>query len=1020
MEEVRVAPGVPAPVGYPMTVSSTPLRVALAPATGVSPVGGDHLYGRSRESHALLAAYRRACEGSAELLLLAGPGGIGKTSLVEQFRAKLPDDRGFFISGKFDQLQRDVPFSAVISAINDLVRQLENLDEPAQARWRKRIQAALGQNGRIVTEGIPALEAILGPQPPLPKLQAAESQNRFNSTVQNFVRVFCQPGRPLVLFLDDLQWADAASLQLLKLVMLAQDAASLLLIAAFRDQETPPNHPFRLAVKDMELRSVPIETLTLQPLGWSDISQFVADALRVEVDAATPLATVIRDKTAGNPFFIRQFLEKLQNDGLIRREGTGEMLRIDLEAVHGAAITQNVADLISQQIARLDPQTQEVLRVAAAIGNRFKLGTLARVAGRSPRETAELLGKAAKEGLIVVPDSGDSLVRPFAFRHDRVQQAAYASIPAAARPALNLAIGRTLLAEATDVAGAVFDIVNHMNRGIALIDSRAERVRVAELNLLAATRARNSTAYDVAVRTSQSAIDLLGWDAWEENHGLAFESHLKLAESQTLMANFEGAFRTLDAALPHVNAAERGRLQTLRTHTYLSMGDMAGALACGRQAAQVFGLTLPENPDDIRQQLQAEIGAILAITAERDIEGLLDLPKMTDPDRLALMSLLMHCIPAAYQVNPELFALICCKMVSLSIEHGNAPESAKGYGSFGVILSGVIGNYRDADRFGKLGVDLCERMGNIAVRSASYFTWAAFASFWRRPIDESIAQFAEGVKYGLQGGDHPHAAYCAARALTHVMFRGTRIDEATQQAKDAVQLLHRLGDQTNFALINPRVRLLEWLRDDGLSRTLDDSGFDEAAAIRRLEAPGESRTVLSHLQTLRLMHRVWCGDFAEAYRLSKVSAGLLHYSTGLITVVEHNFHESLAAAGSHDGATATERAEILQTLENNQRRMSEWVKACPANFEHLYLAVEAERARIRGEIDAARELFERARGAAAGVGFLNVVALVDELAWRMERAHDHERAAEHLRRAIASCETWGAAGKARALARAAR
>lgn len=994
--------------------------VQLAP-TGPSPAEPDHLYGRSRESHALLAAHRRACEGSAELVLLEGPVGIGKTSLVRQFRAKLTGDRGFFISGKFDQLQRDVPFSAMATAIEDLVRQLERLDEPALARWRKRIQGALGQNGRVIADVVPALEVILGPQPVLPRLESTESHNRFKNTMQNFVRLFCQPGRPLVVFLDDMQWADTASLHLLKLLLLAQDAASLLVIASCRDQETPPAHPWRLAVKEMEMRSVPIETLALQPLGWADIAQLVADALNVDLQNATPLATMIRDKTAGNPFFIRQVLDTLHGDGIIRRDGADGARLIDLDAVHGAAISGNVADLIAQKIARLDAETRHAVGVAAAIGNSFPLDTLARVAGHAPGQTAELLRHAAKEGLIVESDGGDTLFPRFTFLHDRVQQAAYGSIPPAERPALNLAIGRTLLAGAEDVTGAVFDIVNHMNQAIELIDSRAERVRVAELNLLASTRARNSTAYDVAVRTSQSALDLLGWDAWQEHHALALEAHLRLAECQTLMANFEGAFRTLDAALPHVTAAaDQGRLQTLRTHTYLSMGDMAGALACGRQAARLFGLELPEDPEEIRRQLQAEIGAIRAITAERDIEGLLDLPLMTDPDRLALMSVLFHCIPSAYQVNPQLFALICCKMVSLSIEHGNAPVSAKGYGSFGVILSGMLGNYRDADRFGKLGVDLCEKLGDIAVRSASYFTWAAFASFWMRPIDESIAQYAEGVKYGLQGGDHPHAAYCAARSITHQMFRGALLDDTARQAKDALQLLHRLGDLTNFALIDPRVRLIEWLRDDGVSPTLNGASFDENASITRLEAPGESRTVLSHLQTLRLMHRVLCGDFTGAWRIGRISAGLLSYSTGLVTVVEHNFYQSLAAAGCFDTAADAEREELRTVLENNQRQMASWSQTCPANFEHLHLAVEAERARLRGDVADARELFERARAAAAAAGFLNIVALVDELAFRMEQSRDPERAARHLHRAVSAYETWGAGGKARALARATR
>jgi len=977
------------------------------------------LYGRSREIHALSMALRRAAAGDAELVVLSGPAGIGKTTLVQQLRMPLGQQHGYFISGKFDQLQRDVPFSAIVSALQDLVRQLLTESQGQTRAWRDAIVSAVGRNGRVITEVIPALERIIGAQPPLAALESAESQNRFNHVFQNFLQVFCREHRPLVVFLDDMQWADPASLRLLTSLLSGAGTHSLLVIASCRDGEVAATHPFMLSLKELERRAVPVHTVQIAPLGWSDITQFVGDSLLMDGDTAAPLAETIREKTGGNPFFMRQFLQKLQRDGLLTFDEASGTFRCDLAAIRSLAITENVADLIAQKIGRLDPATQRMVSFGAAIGNRFDLTTLASVAECTPERAVELLSAAVRENLLLKPEPNGEMAAPvqYIFQHDRVQQAAYALVPAATRPALNLIIGRTLLAAAgEDVSGQLFEIVNHMNQGIALIDSRSERLRLAKLNQLAATRARNSTAYDLAMRACRSIIELLGWDAWGDNYALAFETHTKLAECQSLMADFEGAFATIDAALPQARGvADRGRLLTVRTHTYLSMGDMTGAVACGRQAAQLFGLELPERPELVREKLQSEIGSIIAWSNQHSIESLLELPPMTDPDRVALMSLLMHCIPPAYQVNPELFALICCKMVSLSIEHGNCPMSAKGYGSFAVILSGIVGNHRDGDRFGKLGVDLCERLNDVTVRSACHFTWAAFASAWVRPIDESIEVFRDGVRWGLASGDHPHAAYCAARMVTHVMFRGAPLPAAREAAEDALQLLQRLGDATNVSLLRSRLRFAEWLRDEAAGSTLDGDGFNEAATLRELQATSVSKSMLSHFQALRVMQRYLAGEYQEAWSISRQSDELLPYSVGMMTIVEHAFFQCLAVTALWSRASDNERVELAARLEAQTRALDTWAASCPQNFASLQLTVAAESARVRGDADAAAELFERALDAARNNRFVQVEAITSELAMHHWLGRDAARARTLRERAVTAYSAWGATRKAKAL-----
>ena len=976
------------------------------------------LYGRSRETHSLSMAYRRAAAGGAELAVLSGPAGIGKTTLVQQMRAPLGQQHGYFVSGKFDQLQRDVPFSAIVSALQDLVRQLLTESQGQTRAWRDAVVGAVGRNGRVITEVIPALERIIGPQPPLAVLEPTESQNRFNLVFQNFLQVFCRENRPLVMFLDDMQWADQASLRLLTSLLSAAGTHSLLVIASCRDNEVAPTHPFMLAIKELERRAVPVHTIKVGPLGWSDITQYLGDSFRVDGDTAGPLAEVIREKTGGNPFFIRQFVQKLQSEGLLSADSSSGIFRCDLCAIRNLAIAENVADLVAQKIGKLDPETQRIVSFGAAIGNRFDLATLAGVAECSMERASELLAAAVRDQLLSIPDTpGDCATTvQYAFQHDRVQQAAYALVPAASRPALNLNIGRKLLAAAgDDLSAHLFEIVNHMNQGIALIDGRADRLRLVKLNLLAATRARNSTAYDLAARACRSALELLGWDAWGENYPLAYEACWRLAECQALMADFEGAFASIDTALANARGnADRGRVLTLRTHIFLSMGDMAGAVACGRQAAALFGLELPESPELVRNLLQEEIGAIIGWCQQHEIESLLELPAMTDPDQVSLMSLLMHCLPSAYQINPELFALLCCKMVRLSIEHGNCPMSAKGYGSFAAILSGIVGNFRDGYRFGKLGVDLCEKLNDVTVRSACHFTWATFASAWVRPVAESIEVYNEGRRFGLASGDHPHAAYCASLVIPHLMARGTALQAIHAQADDGVTLLDRIGDMTNIALLRARRRFTKWLMNVTPERSLDGEGFDEAITLRELQVTSVSKSMLAHYQSLRVMHRYFDGRFAQALTISRQLDDLLMFVPGMMTVVEHVFFQALSASALWRQADPGERASLEKRIEGHLGTLGTWAENCAENFTALRLTVAAELASLRGASTAAGA-YEQAVETARAHGLRHVEAIASELAMRHAMVNDAARVGPLRERAIDAYEAWGAKRKAAAL-----
>lgn len=984
------------------------------------------LYGRDTETGKLIDTFQRVANGSVEAILVSGHTGIGKTSLVHEIHQPITRRRGYFAAGKFDQLRRDIPFSAFVTALQDLVQQLLTESEDAIVGWREAIQSSVGSNGQVIVDVIPALELIIGPQPPVPELEPFEAQNRFNLVFQTFIQVFGKKDHPVVLFLDDMQWADQASLNLVTLILSAPATESLLLVEAYRDNEVSPTHPFVMAVQEQRKRGVAVESIDLKPLEAADVSQLVADALRVDLETAAPLAEVIQQKTLGNPFFIRQFLQTLYAEKLIRFDADRNAFQYDFAAVKSAAITENVAELLAAKLEKLPESTQKALHLAAAIGNRFDLDTLALIYRHSVADTFEHLRPALRDGLIVPlsglealePESLDSplVYRRFGFLHDRVQQAAYAAIPEDERPALHLAIGRVLIAGTApaQAEARLFDIVNHMNHGISLIEDPGERFDLAQLCIRAGRKARKSTAYTLAVRCFRNAVDLLGADAWPEHYGETYEAYSRLAESLCLSAEYDAALATLARAAEAVTSTiDRAKLYTLKVTVHLSMGDMPAALACGRQALELFGVEMPEDPEQMDRMLHSDIAEILERTSAIGIENLLDLPIMNDAEKVATMESLTHCLPAAYQTDQRQYALMCCKMVMLSLEHGNCPLSARAYGSFAALLSSALGDYRDAYRFAKLGVDLAHRLNDPAVLSGVYFLWAMFASHWTKPIDESIELFRKSVQYGLETGDHQHAAYSAARLISHQQARGMPLAELREEARSTLQWLYRIGDVTNIEFLPPRLRLMDWLCGDRpQGDTLGSEQLDEQAISAAIEARG-NRSFESDWHIVLTIQRYLCGDYEAAYRFAEKSETLIPFSAGFITRVEHVFYFSLALTALYSEASSTQREQFEFRLEENQRRLKIWADICPENCLARYLLVEAERARIRDSRLEAMELYDQAIAAAVQNGFANIEAMAAELAARFWfGVGKSDIGGIYFDKALHAYEIWGALGKA--------
>src|SRR6266511_2148544 len=472
----------------------------------------EKLYGRDREIEKLLASFDRVIKGGTpELVLVAGYSGIGKSSVVNELHKVLVPPRGLFASGKFDQYKRDIPYATLAEAFQKLIQSLLGKSEAELARWRDALREALDPNGQLIVDLVPKLELIIGNQRPVPELSPQDAQRRFQFVLRRFLGVFARPEHPLALFLDDLQWLDAATLDLLEDLLTRSELRHLMLIGAYRDNEVTAAHPLTRRLEAIRNAGVPVQEVRLAPLAREDMGQLIADALRCEPAGADPLTELVREKTGGNPFFVIQFIAALADEGLLMFDHQAARWSWDLERIHAKGYTANVADLMVGKLNRLPAATQQGLQQLACLGNGADLATLALVRGTSEEEVHRDLWEAVRLELIERLDSA------YRFVHDRVREAAYSLIPEQSRADAHLRIGRLLAAHTPPEKREelIFEIVNQLNRGVALIASEDERERLAEFNLIAGERAKNATAYASALTYLGAGRALLPEDCWE-------------------------------------------------------------------------------------------------------------------------------------------------------------------------------------------------------------------------------------------------------------------------------------------------------------------------------------------------------------------------------------------------------------------------------------------------------------------------------------------------------------------------
>ncbi|WP_427157388.1 trifunctional serine/threonine-protein kinase/ATP-binding protein/sensor histidine kinase [Aliinostoc sp. HNIBRCY26] len=976
----------------------------------------EKLYGREAEINILMTAFDNINQGTKELVLVSGYSGIGKSALVNEIHKPIIKNRGYFISGKFEQFQRNIPYASLIQAFQELIQQLLAESETQLADWKEKLLEALGTNAQVIIDVIPELELIIGKQPEVTQLASAEAQNRFNLLFQRFINVFAQKEHPLVLFLDDLQWSDLASLKLIQLLATDPDIQYLLIIGAYRDNEVNAHHSLMLTLQEISKNNVNIQTIKCHPLKITDVQVLIHETLKCELAAAKDLAELIYKKTAGNPFFINQLIKFIHHENLIKFDFIANQWQWKIQQIQSLGITDNVVELMVGKIQKLQESTQYILKLAACIGNRFNLNMLAYVQEKSPTQSASELWEALQAGLIVplsdsyklpqLLEDVDAFVIDYKFLHDRVQQAAYALIPDEDKKAIHLNIGRMLFKniEEDSLEEKIFDIVNHLNIAAELITEPQERYQLAKFNLMAGCKAKDSTAYESAVKFFHQGLIFLADDAWQNHYQLTLSLYVETIESEYLNTNFEQAEPLFNLVISNSkNLLDTVRVYEKKIKFYVAQNKMREALDLDLQVLQMLGVCLSQTPP-----------------ADLTIEDLANLPVMTDPDKLAAMRILMTAMPPAYLADPALLPLIAFTMVDLCVQYGNSSFAAYAYGFYGLILCGPLQDIESGYRFGKLSLQILDKFNAKEIKAKVYALFNIFVRHWKEHIQTTIEPLREGVESGLETGDIEYVGYNGMLACWHPFLAGEKLEIVEQLLENYIKLSHKIKqDHFSFCLLILKEMIVELMQGVSNKHYLEGESFNQSIMLKM----SGNITAIFYAYLSKSILSYLFGDYLNSIKNAQTAQEYEVAVGGTVYLVEYKFYYSLALLAIYlepnlpaDIKSEYNLQSVIEKVDLNQQQLAFWANHAPVNHQHKYELVAAERARVLGETLAAMEYYDCAVRGASNSGYSQEEALAYERAAEFYLSLGrNEFASLYMTKAHYGYRHWGATAKVRDL-----
>jgi predicted ATPase/signal transduction histidine kinase/CheY-like chemotaxis protein len=1002
------------------------------------------LYGRESQIESLLAAFVRLAsgeekqlgasnptttesqncqrQGQTELMLISGYSGIGKSALVQELYKLITQKSGYFIAGKFDQLQRDIPYQALVAAFQELVRQLLTETQPQLQQWQEQIQRALGSNGQIIIDVIPEVELIIGKQNPVPELPPTEAQNRFNLAFQNLIHVFCQKEHPLVLFLDDLQWTDSATLQLLQLIMTDATTQYLFVIGAYRDNEVSATHPAMLTLSEMKKQGVVINHLSLSPLNLNQVNEFIADTLKTDRIQAQRLADLVWHKTQGNPFFIKEFLKSLYTEQLLKFDPNAGAWYWDLEQIITRNITDNVVEFMADKIQTLSESAQKVLRLAACIGNQFDLPTLSIINETSQKAAANELWDAIQSGLIL-PLGDDykflktnreakDLKITYKFAHDRIQQAAYSLIPPDDKQAVHWKVGQLLLQNTPPevLQQKIFDIVNQLNLGIRAIDVQLERDKLAQLNLIAGKKAKASAAWKPAWNYLRLGINCLSADSWLRQYDLTLTLYVETVEAAILSGHVEEMEKLAELVLQQApSLLDKVKVYEVKIQAYTAQNKPLEAIETALSVLKLLGIRFPKKPTKLNILLEL-VKTKLSLAGKR-IEDLIDLPVMTNPDKLAAMRILSSVVSAAHFATPELLPLMVFKQVNLSIKYGNTSVSSCAYATYGLILSGeTVGDIETGYQFGQLALLLLDKFNTKELKARTIFIVNYFVKHWKEHLRETLNPLQNAYSIALETGDLEYAAYAVCVYCYHSYVLGKELATVEREMAMYSNTLSQLKQETSYYYnqLNRQVLLNLMGQAEDKCRLIGES-YDETKMLP-LHLEANAQNLCHSIYFYKLFLCYIFQDYQQAIENAKSAEKYSDSAVGTIPL--YHFYNSLVHLAIYSDAPKSEQKLILQKVKANQKNIKKWAHFAPMTHLHKFYLVEAERYRVLGETTLAIDYYDRAIALAKENDYINEEALANELAAKFYLAWGKEQVAQaYMTNAYYCYLRWGATAK---------
>ena len=983
------------------------------------------LYGRDQEKATLMQAFERAGRG-VELVMVAGYSGIGKTKLVREIHRPVIESRGNYIEGKYEQFQRNTPYAAIIKAISQLIDQILLEDNNERSRWQKQIQKALGINGQVIVNVIPQLEYLLGRQKEIPDLPATESTNRFHLCFIDLVRVFARKKHPLVMFLDDLQWADLPSLTLLERIVCDEDMKYLLVVGSYRDNEVDAVHPLTLTLERIRATNISVHPLKLGPLVQNDIEQLISDSLDATTEKVRTLAKLAMARTQGNPFFLEQFLHMLYEKDLLLFDQAQKTWSWNLAQIEYLQVADNVVDLMADKIRSLPEATWRALRLASCIGNRFDLKTLATVFRCDANETASVLWPALQMGFLLPLEGSykrqeqiaDAAALHFRFLHDRLQQAAYSLIEEEQRKKIHLEIGRLLLAENENQADDkhFFDIVSHLNNGVDLITAPAERRLLADLNLTAGIKARAAAAHASALAFLEVGVGLVEEHFWQEHLSLAVALYIEATEAAYTNASYDYMEKWARTVLDRAeDPLDKVKIYDILALAYMSQNRLEDAVEISLTALALLGINLPgqPGPDDIaaamnhtREQLSAH-----------SIEDLASLPAATDPAHLAAMRILARILSPAYIARPALVPLTICAHVDQCVAHGNARDCAIAYGTYGLLLCSNSAELDTAYRFGKLALEMVDQLDAREFKAKTLQTFNGFIRHWKEPLRASLRPLMDTYHHGLEAGDLEYAGYGLWMLCNYTHLSGMELAPALSEMKKLSRAVWKIKQETagNYLEITRQFALNLSGAFDADPCTLSGEAYNEAEMVPQHEKAHDLFALtLYHCQKMMLCYLF--GYIPRAMEHAAFIETNLGCFTGTVNWVLYYFYSSLIRLAWSQNLPPEQQKELIDGVRANLEPLKQYAIHAPQNHSHKYELVLAELARIEGDESGARRHYRVAILQAGENQYLNELALAQELCGRFWLAlGEKETAGLYITHAHDTYESWGASAKVRDL-----